>query len=338
MAQEDVKISESEVKQPKLRRPRRKLTAEYKLRILKEADKLSESSELAVLRTMYRILNSKDEVRERRNLSHHGKYQKPELLASAPNQVWSWDITKLLGPEKWTYFYLYVLMDIFSRYVVGWMLADQESSSLGKLLIETAVERQGVTGSQLTVHSDRGGPMTGKPVAHLLADLGITKSLNRPQVSNDNPFSEAQFKTLKYSPGFPERFGCKQDAEAFSQSFFRWYNYEHKHGGIGYFTPASVHYGKAEKQREIRQKALQAAYLSHPERFVMKPPEVAPLHTAVWINPPLHVKGSAKAEGTQQDTLHQCPRPEGPHSAEIIGVEPYLQKERCQKSGLQVIA
>src|SRR6185437_5657238 len=229
---------------------------------------LDEGKYLCSLRTMYRILEKHGENRERRAITRHGKYAKPELLATAPNQVWSWDITKLLGPQKWTYYYLYVLLDIFSRYVVGWMVADRESGVLAKALIAGACERQNIKEDTLTIHSDRGGPMTGKPVAFLMADLGITKSLNRPQVSNDNPFSEAQFKTLKYSSEFPERFGCKQDADAFCRSFFRWYNQEHKHSGIGYYTPEDIHNGRAKQMQELRQETLSAAFAAHPERFV----------------------------------------------------------------------
>ena len=247
---------------------------------------LDEGRYICSLRTMYRILEKREETRERRAVVRHGKFAKPELIATGPNQVWSWDITKLLGPTKWTYFYLYVLLDIFSRYVVGWMIADRESGVLAKALIEESCEKQEIGEDQLTIHSDRGGPMISKPVAHLLADLGVIKSLSRPQVSNDNPFSEAQFKTLKYSPHFPERFGCQEDAVGFGRTFFPWYNDDHKHSGIGYYTPADIHYGRAHAVQKVRSETLAAAYVAHPERFVRKPPIAQEIPTEVWINPP----------------------------------------------------
>lgn len=247
---------------------------------------LDEGQYLCSIRTMYRLLDRHNEVRERRAVVAHRNYKKPELLATGPNQVWSWDITKLMGPEKWTYFYLYVLLDIFSRYVVGWMIADRESGELAKVLIAEACERQKIEEKSLTIHSDRGSPMISKPVAFLMADLGITKSLSRPHVSNDNPFSEAQFKTLKYSPEFPDRFGCKQDAEVFSRRFFPWYNDEHKHSGIAFYTPSAVHYGQSEVLHAVRAQTLSAAFMAHPERFVKKAPVPAMPPVKVWINPP----------------------------------------------------
>jgi len=239
------------------------------------------------IRTMYRLLKKHNEVRERRAVITHKNYKKPELLATGPNQVWSWDITKLLGPAKWTYFYLYVILDIFSRYVVGWMIADRESGELAKVLIAQACEKQKIEEDSLTIHSDRGSPMTSKPVAFLMADLGITKSLSRPHVSNDNPFSEAQFKTLKYSSQFPDRFGCKQDAEVFARPFFIWYNDEHKHSGIAFYTPKDVHYGQSEALHAVRTQTLSAAFTAHPERFVKKAPVPALPPVKVWINPPI---------------------------------------------------
>ena len=247
---------------------------------------LDEGVYLGSVRTMYRILAKHEEVRERRAIVRHGNYTKPELLATGPNQVWSWDITKLLGPRKWVYYYLYVLLDIFSRYVVGWMLAERESGEFARHLIAESCEKQQVKAEGLIIHSDRGSPMISKPVAQLMGDLGITKSLNRPHVSNDNPFSEAQFKTLKYCPAFPDRFGSPQDGRAFCRTFFPWYNTEHRHGGIGYYTPESVHYGKAQAFFETRVQALNEAYAKHPERFVGKPPRPAQVPTEVWINPP----------------------------------------------------
>ena len=237
-------------------------------------------------RTMYRILANNAEVRERRNQLRHPAYQKPELLATGPNQVWSWDITKLLGPVKWTYFYLYVILDIFSRYVPGWLLAREESAALATQLIEETCERQGIVHGQLTVHSDRGPSMTSKPVALLLSDLGITKSVSRPHVSNDNPYSESQFKTLKYRPGFPDRFGSEQDCRWLLRDLFAWYNTEHRHSGIGMMTPEAVHYGRAPEIRAARQKTLDTAYALHPERFVKHPPSPPEVPSMAWINPP----------------------------------------------------
>lgn len=237
-------------------------------------------------RTMYRILESENEVRERRNQLSHPQYKKPELLATAPNQVWSWDITKLKGPVKWTYFYLYVILDIFSRYVVGWMVAGRESAELAKRLIAETCQRQSIERNQLTLHSDRGSPMKAKCTAQLLADLGITKSHSRPYVSDDNPFSEAQFKTLKYRPNFPGRFGCQQDVRAFCANFFNWYNTKHRHSGIAMMTPYTVHHGLAEYLLEKRHEAMETAYFKHPERFVKGSPKRQKLPEAVWINPP----------------------------------------------------
>jgi putative transposase len=238
------------------------------------------------IRTMYRILDEAGEIRERRNQVRHPKYKAPELLATAPNQVWSWDITKLLGPVKWTYFYLYVIMDIFSRYVVGWMIAPNESSVLAKRLIAETCEKQNVRPGQLTIHADRGSSMKSKPVALLLADLGITKSHSRPHVSDDNPYSEAQFKTLKYRPSFPDRFGCIQDSRSFCREFFPSYNGEHHHNGIALLTPEIVHYGKAEAVTSQRQIVLASAFDAHPERFVRGLPVPPSLPEAAWINKP----------------------------------------------------
>ena len=235
---------------------------------------------------MYRILAANAEVRERRDQLRHPNYKKPELLATAPNQVWSWDITKLLGPAKWTYFYLYVVLDIFSRYVVGWMIAHCESATLAKKLIEEACRRQGITPGQLAIHADRGPSMTSKMVAHLYADLGVTKSHSRPNVSNDNPFSESHFKTLKYRPDFPERFGSAQHGRAHCGPFFDWYNHEHRHGGIGLLTPHDVHYGLADQRVAARTLVLAAAHAAHPARFTAGVPTPPPPPTAVWINPP----------------------------------------------------
>jgi putative transposase len=238
-------------------------------------------------RTMYRILERHSETRERRDQRTHPQYQKPELLATAPNQLWSWDITKLLGPAKWTYFYLYVILDVFSRYVVGWMVAHRETAEMARKLIEDTCRKQGIDRGQLTIHADRGSSMTSKPVAFLLADLGVTKTHSRPYVSDDNPYSESQFRTMKYRPDFPDSFGSIQDSRGHSQIFFPWYNEEHRHSGVGMLTPAMVHYGQAENVFEMRQVVLDAAYLAHPERFVRQPPKPLPLPKEVWINKPI---------------------------------------------------
>jgi len=252
---------------------------------------LDEGRYLCSPRTMYRVLEAAGEIKERRDQIRRPHYAAPELLATRPNEVWSWDITKLLGPVKWTYFYLYVILDIFSRYVVGWMIAPHESAALAERLIAETCAKQGITPGQLTLHADRGGAMRSKPVALLLADLGVVKTHSRPYVSNDNPFSEAQFRTLKYCPQFPDRFGSIEDGRAFGQEFFRWYNHEHRHSGLGFLTPAVVHFGQATAVRAQRDRVLAAAYAAHPERFVKGRPRLADLPTAVWINPPSRKEG-----------------------------------------------
>jgi putative transposase len=241
---------------------------------------------LASVPTMYRVLREHDEVHERRRQATHPAATKPELLATKPNDCWSWDITKLLRPKKWTYYYLYVIIEFFSRYVPGWMLAHAENARPAEALLADTVAKQNITRNQLTIHADRGSPMTAKPVAFLLADLGVTKSHSRPHVSNDNPFSERQFRTLKYRPEFPDRFGCFEDAHAHCNRFFGWYNDEHRHSGIEFHTPADVHYGRAEHIQQQRGIVLDAAYAQHPERFVRKPPQPPALPTAAWINEP----------------------------------------------------
>ena len=249
---------------------------------------LDEGTYLCSVRTMYRILDKHNEVKERRKQVSRPRYQKPELLATGPNQVWSWDITKLKGPAKWTYFYLYVIIDIFSRYVVGWMVAHREQAALAKRLIEDTCTKQNIIKGQLTLHADRGSSMKSKVVANLLADLGVTKTHSRPYVSNDNPYSEAHFKTLKYCPAFPDHFGCIEDARTFCRSFFTWYNQEHKHSGIGLMTPEQVHYGQAPEILEHRSKTLVAAFKKFPSRFKGKVPTPMSVPEAAWINKPLH--------------------------------------------------
>jgi putative transposase len=250
------------------------------------ATHLDEGRYLASERTMYRILAAEGQTRERRNQLVHPPYAKPELLAERPNELWSWDITKLLGPAKWTYFYLYVILDVFSRYTVGWTIQHRESAAVAEQLITQATAQHGITPGQLTIHADRGSSMRSKPVAFLLADLGVTKTHSRPYTSTDNPYSEAQFKTLKYRPDFPERFGSIEDARTFGRPFFDWYNHEHRHSGVGLMTPASVHYGKAPELRDHRARVLAAAYAANPERFVRGVPQPPKLPTAAWINRP----------------------------------------------------
>ena len=237
-------------------------------------------------RTMYRILAANREVRERRNQLRHPAYAAPELLATKPNELWSWDITKLLGPKKWTYYYLYVILDVFSRYVVGWMIAHEESATLAKKLIAETCHRQGIEPGQLGVHADRGSSMKSKAVALLLSDLGIAKTHSRPHVSNDNPFSEALFKTLKYRPVVPERFGAIEDARGCFGDLFVWYNDDHHHGALGLLTPRDVHHGLAEARLDDRAIVLSAAYDLHPERFPHGRPKPAIPPTEVWINKP----------------------------------------------------
>jgi len=247
---------------------------------------LDEGVYLGSISTFYRLLRQAGEVRERRRQATHPATVKPELVAATPNQVWSWDITKLRGPAKWTYYYLYVILDIYSRYVVGWMVATRESAALAQVLIRQTCAKQGIRAEQLTIHADRGSSMTSKPVAFLLADLGVTQSHSRPHVSDDNPYSAAQFKTLKYRPDFPGRFGSIEAARLFCRAFFAWYNDEHHHSGLGLHTPADVHYGTAEQTRRKRAGVLDSAYAAHPERFVRTPPRPPKLPAASWINPP----------------------------------------------------
>jgi len=247
---------------------------------------LDEERYLCSWRTMYRILAENQEIRERRDQLHHPSYAKPELLATRPNQVWSWDITKLRGPAVWTYYYLYVILDVYSRYVVGWMLAERESEELAQELIRATCENQGIPPGQLTLHADNGSAMIAKGVAQLLIDLDVVQSHSRPHVSDDNPYSESQFKTLKYRPDYPERFGSLVAARTWAHTFFSWYNAEHHHTGLGLLTPIVVHSGHSETVLHKRQQVLDLAYAAHPERFVKHAPVPAQLPVAVWINPP----------------------------------------------------
>ena len=247
---------------------------------------LARGAHLCSVRTMYRILDAEGETGERRAQRTHPEYRKPELLATGPNQVWSWDITRVRGPRKWTYYYLYVVLDIFSRYVVGWMVADHENATLAKRLLTQTFTKQAIEPGQLIIHQDRGAPMTSKTVLQMYADLSVGPSYSRPHVSDDNPYSEAHFKTLKYRPGYPDRFGSKEDVHAFCRPFFSWYNTEHHHSGIAYMTPASVHYGLADSLQLERQSTLNAAFAAHPERFVNGPPRAPERPREAWINPP----------------------------------------------------
>jgi putative transposase len=234
---------------------------------------------------MYRLLRARAQVRERRAIARRPPLIKPELVATAPNQVWSWDITKLAGPHKWNWFHLYVIIDVYSRYAVGWLVAPRESSRLAEELIAETVFDQRIGNDQLTLHADRGTSMTSKTVTQLLADLGVLQSHSRPHQSNDNPFSEAQFKTLKYFPTFPKRFSNLAAARSFVDTFFGYYNHQHRHSGIGLHTPADVHHGRANAVRAQRQLVLDAAYRAHPERF-RTPPNAPRIPEATWINPP----------------------------------------------------
>lgn len=247
---------------------------------------LDEGRYLGSTSTFYRLLRQASGTRERRRQATHPATVKPELVATAPKAVWSWDITKLRGPAKWSWFYLYVIIDIYSRYVVGWMVATRESGPLAEVLIKQTLTKQGIRRDQLTIHADRGSSMTSKPVAFLLADLGVTQSHSRPHVSDDNPYSESQFKTLKYRPDFPHTFGSIEAARLHCRDFFAWYNEQHRHSGLGLHTPADVHHGLAEIVREKRAGVLDAAYAAHPERFVRKPPVPPKLPTDAWINRP----------------------------------------------------
>ena len=280
------------------------------------ASLLDEGIYLCSWSTMYRILREADAVKRRRDQRRQAAYAKPELLATRPNQLWSWDITKLKGPTTWSYYYLYVILDVYSRYVVGWMIAERETAELAEVLIAETCAKEGIAPDQLTLHADRGSAMTSKCVAHLLADLGVTKTHSRPQVSNDNPFSEAQFKTVKYHPTTPDRFGSVADARAWARELFQWYNHAHHHTGIALLTPATVHHGQAPAVLTARHDVLRAAYQAHPERFVRGVPQPADLPTAVWINPPAAepTNPSPMFDAAPERTVEVQP-PDGPVSS-----------------------
>jgi putative transposase len=288
------------------------------------ASLLEEETYLASPRTMYRVLAEANEVRERRDHLRHPAYAKPELLATQPNQVWSWDITKLKGPIKWAYFYLYVILDIFSRYVVGWMVAHSEGARLAERLIEETCSKQNIQPGQLTIHADRGSSMTSKTVALLFSDLNILGSHSRPYVSDDNPFSESHFRTLKYRPEFPDRFGSLEHARQVSRTLFAWYNAEHHHSGLAFLTPATVHHhGRANEVLDARHRVRLAAYAAHPERFVNGPPRRECLPPAVWINPP------------EKTTLQDAPRSTivAPDDPEVVPVCTTYQPHRRPAAG-----
>ena len=255
---------------------------------------LDEGERICSERTMYRILARHGMTAERRQ-SVPRNYKKPELLAKRPNELWSWDITKLKGPAKWTYYYLYKIIDVYSRYVVGWMVAHRESAQLAEDLIAETILKQEIKPGQLTIHADRGSSMTSVTVGQLLADLGVTKTHSRPHVSNDNPYSESGFKTLKYRPGFPDCFGSIEDARIFCQEFFAWYNTEHRHSGIAMLTPECVHYNQSEQILNARAAVLINAYMDHPERFVKGVPSVEQVPSEVWINKPVDQKTVAES-------------------------------------------
>jgi putative transposase len=247
---------------------------------------LDESVYLCSPRSMYRILAKNQEIKERRGVARHPKYAAPELLATRPNELWSWDITRLLGPAKWTYYYLYVILDVFSRYVVGWMVAERESASLSRKLLLETLDRQGIEPGMLTAHMDNGSPMRAKLFVQFLADMGVVESHSRPHVSNDNPYSEAQFKTLKYRPEFPDRCSSLDHAVSACGDLLQWYNNEHHHAGLGFLTPHDVHYGLADAKIVARQLTMQRAHAAHPERFLRGAPKVAQPPKEVWINKP----------------------------------------------------
>jgi putative transposase len=263
------------------------------------ADLLDQGVYLCSWRTMYRVLAQQDEVRERRNQRRHPSYQRPQLVATQPNQVWSWDITKLRGPATWHYYYLYVMLDVFSRYVVGWLLAERESAALAQELIAASCAQQGIQADHLTIHADNGGPMQARSVAQLLLDLGVAKSHSRPHTANDNPFSEAQFKTVKYGPTYPGHFASLAAARQWGAAFFTWYNHAHYHSGLHLYTPADVHTGRSAEMYQQRQAVMHQVFAAHPERFVRGAPVVLAPPTAVWINPPLGVDRSTPAAGAE---------------------------------------
>jgi len=278
---------------------------------------LDEQRYLCSARTMYRLLAAHQEVRERRDQRRHPGYAAPELLATAPNQLWSWDITKLKGPVKWSYYHLYVILDVFSRYVVGWMVAVREAARLAEQLIAASCRRQGITAGQLTLHADRGSSMRSKTVALLLADLGVTRTHSRPYTATDNPYSEALFKTAKYRPAIPERFGSVEHARQVFGPLFAWYNTAHRHSGLAMLTPHDVHSGRAPERLAARSQVLAAAYAAHPERFPRGRPMPGRLPGTVWINKPTSVPESEQPGCPRTDDL-ELGRDNGTPESELL--------------------
>jgi putative transposase len=257
---------------------------------------LDEGMYLCSVRTMYRILAAQTgdgRVRDRRDQLTHPAYGAPELLAEAPNEVWSWDVSKLKGPVRGGWFYLYVVLDVFSRYIVGWTVQAHENAQLAAALIEQATSQQQITPQVLTLHADRGAPMRSKLLAELLEDLGVNKTHSRPYTSSDNPYSEAGFKTLKYRPAFPARFDGIEHAREHCRAFVDWYQHRHRHSGIGLMTPHAVHHGHAPRLHAARAEVLNAAYARNPERFVRQSPVPPKLPAAAWINKPADTKEAA---------------------------------------------
>ena len=284
-------------------------------------------------RTMYRLLQKDGPCPKRTRHKRHTHYEKPELLATRPNQLWSWDITRLKGPATCHWYQLYVILDVFSRYVISWMVTEREHQELAAQLIDEALAAQKVAPGTLTIHADRGSAMTSKSVAVLLSDLGVIKTHSRPHVSNDNPYSEAQFKTLKYRPEFPARFGSIEDARSLCAELFRWYNGEHYHSGLALLTPAAVHCGKADGIIANRQTALNAAYQAHPERFVNQPPKHPELPGAVWINRPVE-QTQTETPANQCSSLDQAVSGEGASSCG----QPDASRESEERAGLAAAA
>lgn len=260
---------------------------------------LEDGQYLCSTRTMYRVLADAQQVRERRAQRRHPAYVKPQLVATAPNQVWSWDTTKLPGPVKGTYYTLYVILDIFSRYIVGWEVTARESAAVAQNLIAACCEKQRIAPGQLTIHADRGSPMIAKSTAQLYVDLGIAQSHSRPHTSNDNPYSEAGFKTIKYRPEMPECFGAVADARIQMAMLLTWYNTAHYHSGLALLTPADVHHGRTVEIVAARQLVLDAAHAHHPERFVHGRPIQKMPPPAAWINPPPPIVGGEKGPALQ---------------------------------------
>ncbi len=248
---------------------------------------LDEGRYLASRSTFYRILSELNAALDRRRQREHAHREPPRLLATGPNQVWTGDISKLRGPEKWVFYFLYVLLDLYSRFVIAWMITVAENSELFKTLIEQGYQSQGLTKNcKVVVHTDNGKPMTAKTTSQFEMDLGLLQSTSRPRVSNDNPFSEANFKTLKYRPETPDRFGSQEHALSWGRVILPWYNTKHYHSGLGYLTPASVHYGRADQILKERAKVMNQAFAARPDRFNNRPPKPYSLPRQVWINKP----------------------------------------------------